>query len=110
MHDASFKRDHVGQKPLYVYRDHEKLIFGSELKAILAHPNVDRTICSAALEDYLTFGVIPGARSIFQKVQRLPPAHTMVVETDTIPVPKRYWQLSFDTEQTGTEDEWKTKG
>ncbi len=102
-------RDHVGQKPLYVYRDHEKLVFGSELKAILAHPNIDRTVCPAAIEDYLTFGVIPGARSIFQKVQRLPAAHTMLVEADCTPVPKRYWQLSFDREQTGTDNEWKDR-
>jgi len=102
-------RDHVGQKPLYVYRDHEKLLFGSELKAILAHPNVDRSVCPAAIEDYLTFGVIPGERSIFRRVQRLPAAHTMTIESDKTPAPKRYWQLSFDCEQSGTEDEWKDR-
>lgn len=102
-------RDHVGQKPLYFYRDDDKLIFGSELKAILAHPNVDRSICPAAIDDYLTFGVIPGSRSIFQRVQRLPAAHTMLVEPDSTPVPKRYWQLSFDHEQSATDDEWKDR-
>src|SRR5262249_42157805 len=53
-------RDRVGIKPLYVYRDHEKLIFGSELKAILAHPEVDRAINIDALEEYLAYGFISG--------------------------------------------------
>src|SRR5919109_4533077 len=44
-------RDRVGIKPLYVYRDAEKLLFGSELKAILAHPGVERTIDVSGLED-----------------------------------------------------------
>ena len=52
-------RDRVGLKPLYVYRDAEKLVFGSELKAILAHPEIDRTLDPAAVEDYLAFGMIP---------------------------------------------------
>ena len=100
-------RDHVGQKPLYVYRDDDKLLFGSELKSILAHPNVDRTIDSAAVEDYLTFGVIPGARSIFRRIQRLPAGHTLLVRpTDRHPHPQQYWQLSFDQEVDGSDDEW----
>jgi len=102
-------RDHVGQKPLYVYRDHEKLVFGSELKAILVHPNVDRSVCPAAIEDYLTFGTIPGARSIFQQVQRLPAAHTMLATPENTPAAKRYWQLSFDNEQAGTDNEWRDR-
>src|SRR5262249_4671849 len=46
-------RDRLGIKPLYVYRDQEKVVFGSELKAIQAHPSVPRTINVEALEDYL---------------------------------------------------------
>ncbi|GAB5439968.1 MAG: amidotransferase 1, exosortase A system-associated [Fuerstiella sp.] len=103
-------RDHVGQKPLYVYRDHEKLVFGSELKAILAHPEIDRSLSPEAIEDYLTFGVIPGERAIFRNVIRLPAAHTMLVDGragSTINLrPQRYWQLSFDHEATGSESDW----
>lgn len=104
-------RDHLGQKPLYVYRDNEKLLFGSELKAILAHPNVDRSIQQEAVEDYFTFGVIPGERSIFQRVQRLPAAHTMVVSSDDFrtATAQRFWRLSFDHEDTASEDEWRQR-
>lgn len=99
-------RDHVGQKPLYVYQDHEKILFGSEIKAILAHPGVDRTIDPAAVEDYLTFGFIPGARSIFEKIRRLPAAHTLQVRHGIVSPAKRYWRLSFVHEEPGSDREW----
>src|SRR5580704_5776326 len=50
-------RDRLGIKPLYIYRDAEKLLFGSELKAILAYPGVPREVDSAGLEEYLAFGM-----------------------------------------------------
>src|SRR5437588_4857365 len=70
-------RDRVGIKPLYVYRDAEKLLFGSELKAILAYPGVAPAVSAAALEDYLAYGMVPGARTIFQQIEKLPPAHVL---------------------------------
>lgn len=103
-------RDQVGQKPLYVYRDDEKLLFGSELKAILAHPNVDRSVSPESIEDYLTFGVIPGARSIFRRVERLPAGHSLLLDADSLAAPaKRYWQLSFENEAQGSEADWKDR-
>src|SRR5688500_6512333 len=72
-------RDRLGIKPLYVYRDAEKLLFASELKAILAHSGVPRRIDPLALEDYLAYGMVPGPRSIFQGIEKLPPAHTLLV-------------------------------
>ena len=106
--ELQIARDHLGQKPLYIYRDHEKLVFGSELKAVLAHPEIDRAIDPAAIEDYLTFGFIPGARSIFGRVIRLPAAHHLRVSlSDFQSSPQRYWQLSFRNESRKTEDQWK---
>jgi asparagine synthase (glutamine-hydrolysing) len=103
-------RDHVGQKPLYVYRDQEKLIFGSELKAILAHPNVDRSIRPTAVEDYLTFGFISGRDSIFRQIEKLPAAHWMVVSANqTTSRPQRYWQLSFDSDAPCSLDTWRAR-
>ncbi len=99
-------RDHVGQKPLYVYQDDEKLLFGSELKAILAHPNVDRTIDPAAIEDYLTFGFIPRDRSVFRRIKKLQAAHTLLVDDGQVQDQRRYWQLSFNDEQPASDDEW----
>jgi asparagine synthase (glutamine-hydrolysing) len=101
-------RDRVGIKPLYVYRDAEKLIFGSEIKAILAHPDVSRRIDPAAIEDYFTFGVIPGARSIFANVEKLLPAHTLSVESRSLNAPPRqYWQLRMESDDRLTLEEWE---
>lgn len=85
-------RDRVGQKPLYVYRDAEKLVFGSEIKAILAYPGIDRSIDAEALEDYLAFGFIPSPRSIFRRIEKLSPGHVLVVTADDLARPaQRYW-------------------
>ena len=100
-------RDHLGQKPLFVYRDHNKLLFGSELKAILAHPGVKRDISSEAIEDYLTYGVIPGTRCIFQNVERLPAAHTLQVTPEELSAaPRRYWQLKYVPDQSVFVRDW----
>jgi asparagine synthase (glutamine-hydrolysing) len=100
-------RDRLGIKPLYVYRDAEKVVFGSELKAILAHPSVPRQIDPLALEDYLAYGMVPGPRSIFRGIEKLPPAHTLLVYAgDWDARPHRYWQLSFDADPRPTTDQW----
>ncbi len=101
-------RDRVGIKPLYVYRDAEKVLFGSEPKAILAHPDVGRRVDPAALEDYLAFGVVPGSRSIFEGIAKLPPAHLLAVgpgEWDR--APRRYWRLDFEPEYGRSAEEWQ---
>src|SRR5262245_52388489 len=101
-------RDRIGIKPLYLYRDHEKLIFGSELKAILALPGVERALNPAALEDYLAFGVVPGAATIFQRIEKLPAAHVLMLRSDQLHVaPRRYWQLRMAPDERLSADEWQ---
>jgi asparagine synthase (glutamine-hydrolysing) len=101
-------RDRLGIKPLYVYRDAEKLLFGSELKAILAWPGVSREIDSAALEDYLAFGMVPGGRTIFRRIGKLPPAHVLVAEPGRLHrAPQRYWELRIEPDDRPTEEEWQ---
>ena len=101
-------RDRVGLKPLYVYRDAEKLVFGSEIKAILAHPDVDRTVDAAALEDYLALGMISGERAIFRRVRKLPPAHVMTVTaSDFSGPPRRYWHFRIQPDRQRTLDQWE---
>src|SRR5690349_23610154 len=55
-------RDRVGKKPLYYVHDGERILFGSELKAILCDPSVKRAISFEAIDDYLTFGAVPAPR------------------------------------------------
>ena len=101
-------RDRLGIKPLYVYRDAEKLLFGSELKAVLAHPGVGRDVDPEALEDYLAFGMVPGSRSIFRRVEKLPPAHTLTVRAAELgQAPRRYWRLHVEPDPRPSADEWE---
>jgi asparagine synthase (glutamine-hydrolysing) len=101
-------RDRLGIKPLYYLHDGEKLVFGSEIKAILAHPGVGRGLDLAALEDYLAYGMVPGPRSIFSAIRKLPPAHTLAVTiADWNASPRRYWQLHFEPDPKPTAEEWQ---
>jgi asparagine synthase (glutamine-hydrolysing) len=85
-------RDRLGVKPLYYRFDGSRLIFGSELKAILAAPDVPREIDPAALLDYLTFSFIPAPKTIFQDIHKLP-ASTVLTFQDGRVSTRRYWDL-----------------
>jgi asparagine synthase (glutamine-hydrolysing) len=101
-------RDRVGIKPLYVYRDGDKLLFGSELKAILAHPQVERRVDAESLEDYLALGFVPGSKSIFRRIEKLPAASFMVVSAGRWEGrPERYWELRFESDERPSEREWQ---
>jgi asparagine synthase (glutamine-hydrolysing) len=103
-------RDRIGIKPLYILRDAEKFVFGSEIKAILAHPDVRREIDPVALDAYLACGVVPAPRSIFRDVEKLPPAHVLTVSADRLATsPRRYWQLAFEPNPRLTPGEWQER-
>jgi asparagine synthase (glutamine-hydrolysing) len=101
-------RDRLGIKPLYILQDDEKLLFGSELKAILAYPGVPREIDPAALEDYLAFGMVPGPRSIFRGIEKLQAAHTLVLRRESwTRACRRYWQLRFEPDERPNAHAWQ---
>lgn len=100
-------RDRVGQKPLYYYQDHEKLVFASELKAILAYPGIPRELNLEALEDYLTFGVVPGHQSIFNNIHKLRPAEFLVIDRRKWRAQNvNYWRLLTDSDDSLSEKQW----
>lgn len=84
-------RDRVGKKPLYYYRDKDRIIFGSEIKAILADPSVKAQVRRSILPLYLSYGYVPAPYTFFENIFELPPAHRLVVENGAITV-DRYWQ------------------
>jgi asparagine synthase (glutamine-hydrolysing) len=87
-------RDRLGKKPLY-YTElaDRRLLFGSELKALLACPETGREIDPCAVEDYLAFGYVLEPRSIYCGVHKLPPAHRLVWRRGDRPKIEAYWQL-----------------
>ncbi|WP_163834599.1 XrtA/PEP-CTERM system amidotransferase [Spartinivicinus ruber] len=91
-------RDRLGIKPLfYSTLANGELIFGSELKVLLAHAKLPRTIYTPAIEDYFTFGYVPEPSTIFEGVYKLPPGHTLLISRDKPnATPVQYWDVSFD--------------
>lgn len=84
-------RDRVGKKPLYYYHDDDRIIFGSEIKAILADPSVTAQVRRNILPLYLSYGYVPAPNTFFENIFELPPAHKMVVESGSVTV-DRYWR------------------
>ena len=98
-------RDRIGKKPLYYFADRERLIFGSELKAVLAADNVPHTLDPLAVSDYFSLGYVPAPRTIYKQVRKLLPAHYLVVNSAGLRI-ARYWHLSFAGLQSRSEAEW----
>ena len=85
-------RDRVGKKPLYYWHGGGRLVFGSEIKAVLADPAVPRELEDGAISAYLTFGYVPTPRTFFAGVRSLPPGHVLTFEPGGEPVIERYWE------------------
>lgn len=90
-------RDRVGKKPYYYYNGLDKLLFGSELKKIIADNDVSQEINFEAVENFLRFYYIPQPMTIFENVFQLMPGHYMkyCIENDTLKI-KKYWDVNPD--------------
>lgn len=90
-------RDRLGVKPLfYALLPDGQLLFGSELKSLLAHGGLQRDIDPLAVEEYFALGYVAEPRSIFRQARKLPPAHTLVVRRgDAAAEPREYWDVRF---------------
>ena len=87
-------RDRAGEKPLFFCHSDGALRFASELKGLMADPEVPRRIDPTALDCYLTLGYIPGELCILAGVKKLPPAHALKFRLDTGEAKLwRYWRL-----------------
>jgi asparagine synthase (glutamine-hydrolysing) len=96
-------RDRVGKKPLF-YADRDgTLTFASELHALLEDPSVPRALDFEALDAYLALGWVPGPRSAFAAVRKLPPAHILVWGDGRVRV-QRYWELRYGPKRRGGPD------
>lgn len=101
-------RDRVGIKPLYFTRDRSQLLFGSELKALLAHEPLPPDLDEESLDSYLTYGIVSGTRTIFRGIEKLAPGHTLTIDAmHWDAAPRRYWQLDWTTDQARTAEDWQ---
>jgi asparagine synthase (glutamine-hydrolysing) len=98
-------RDRLGVKPLFLAPLSDgSVIFGSELKALTAHPLLRREVDPLAVEDYLAWGYVPDTRSILKGVEKLPAGHSLLLRHDApMPSPRRWWDVSFAERRKGSE-------
>src|SRR5579872_91794 len=98
-------RDRLGKKPLHYARQGERLLFGSEINAILTVAPDMASIDNEALMQYLYFGYIPDPLSAFTAIQKLPPGHLLEFENGKIDV-RQYWDLpQYGTKSVRSEEE-----
>lgn len=95
-HVLFLARDRTGIKPLYYTQTADGLLFGSELKAILAHPNVPRRVDPIALDQYLTFEYVPTPRTIFEGIHKLPPGHYLTLDAEGTLRVEQYWDMALE--------------
>lgn len=93
-------RDRVGKKPLYWAHlregsSDESIIFASELKGLLADPQLERRVDPRGLSEYLTYEYVPDPRTIMEGVRQIEPAHWMIWRDGKLQC-ERYWELQYD--------------
>ncbi len=98
-------RDRLGVKPLHMATLADgSVIFGSELKQLLAHPSLRREIDPLAVEDYLAWGYVPDARSILQGAEKLAAGTYRLLRHDAPPPPPvQWWDVSFEAREAGSD-------
>lgn len=87
-------RDRVGIKPIYYWRSEKTLVFGSEIKAILADPEVQTEIQPAVIDRFLTFLYVPGEETLLKNLHKLAPGHWLLARNGKVEI-QQYWDLDF---------------
>ena len=88
-------RDRAGKKPLFYYRDERRVVFGSEIKALFAHPGVPVRIDAARIPGLFVHGYVQRPETLYQGVRQVDPATVVVVELDGRIAERGYWRLEY---------------
>ena len=88
-------RDKWGIKPLYYYQTDHSLLFASEIKAFLDHPDFQKQLNEEILAAYLCFNSVPTEETLFKNVFRLEPGHRMMYQAGKITIEK-FFELDLD--------------
>jgi asparagine synthase (glutamine-hydrolysing) len=103
-------RDRLGIKPLYYRYDSKTLLFGSEIKAIRAYPGVKREFNRGSLAEYLAFGYIAGAESMYAGIQKLLPGHILTIDEQGQLSTSSYWDLNVEVDDGSQPREHYVRG
>ena len=100
-HTLLLARDRVGIKPLYYSLTNKSIIFGSEIKAILADPEVKAEVVPEMIDRFLTFFYVPGGETLFRNIHKLAPGSCLTVKHGKVTT-RQYWDLQFKPAARGT--------
>jgi asparagine synthase (glutamine-hydrolysing) len=113
LHDMSrqrviLARDHMGIKPLFYSITEEAIIWGSEIKAILASGGIDRSLEPTSLLDFLSWEYVPGEATLFREIRKLPAGHMLIADASgQITEPVEYWDIPTSAPSNlHSENEW----
>jgi asparagine synthase (glutamine-hydrolysing) len=86
-------RDRAGKKPLYYWAGDQSFVFGSEIKAVLAHPDVPCEMATDVIPAYLGFGYVPSPRTFYEGIYSVPPGHVLTVDSNLAVTVEPYWEM-----------------
>ena len=102
-------RDRLGKKPFYYYYDGRLFAFASEIKALLAHPEIRAALDESTLPEYLTFGYISDERTMFSGIRKLMPGHLLTLDAGEEPTlsVRQYWDIpAAGAEEDRSDESW----
>ncbi len=102
-------RDRLGIKPFYYRWDGKSFLFGSEIKTILSYPGVEAEFERGRLAEYLTFGYITRAQTMYSGIRKLMPGHTLELSERGEPKITRYWDLVVPVDELPREHSYYVK-
>ena len=106
-----FLRDRLGIKPLYFYHDQNQFIFASEVKAIKAGLDEKPDVHAGLIDQYMSFGYLPGQNTMLDGIKRLLPGHSAVLRLDSWSFSiQQYWDLPDQAEQDQGESFYLEQG
>ena len=93
-------RDRIGEKPLYYYHHGGRLVFGSEIKAILADPAIPRELNPRGLSNFLAFGHAIAPETMYRNIHKLLPGHYLLAHDGKIEI-SEYWDVGSEPQLAG---------
>lgn len=103
-------RDRLGIKPLYYCVKESRLLFGSEIKVLLAHGSVRPELHRAALPEFLAFGYLSGAETFYRNIYKLMPGHTLEADGAGQVTIRQYWDLPLSQPDRSRDEGYYVRG
>lgn len=97
-------RDRTGKKPLFYAERDGLLVFGSEIKALLAAPGIESRLDERRLPEFLTYGYVPSPATLYEGIAQVPPASTVCFDADGVSGPTEYWDPLPEEQDLGPGD------